>query len=148
MLSSPETDALSAPSSFKERGPCGRLVSGLEADRPAGVGEHVQTGIGVPQKLGRSCRLHEELPEGDTGLTNPRPDAAPRSGGGSETCVLPWYRQTKETKCGGKDDRKSQCLDSTDETGEQTPVRTPRREARHRDHGLVVGTYAGYLEIR
>jgi hypothetical protein len=32
--------------------------------------------------------------------------------------------------------------------GEQTPVRTPGREARHREHGLVVGTYDGYLEIR
>ena len=28
------------------------------------------------------------------------------------------------------------------------PERTPGREARHRDHGLVVGTYAGYLKIR
>jgi hypothetical protein len=25
-------------------------------------------------------------------VTNPRPDAAARGGGGSETCVLPWYR--------------------------------------------------------
>ena len=38
--------------------------------------------------------------------------------------------------------------DSIDEAGEQTPVRTPGREARHRDHGLVVGTYEGYLEIQ
>ena len=35
--------------------------------RPAGVGEHGQTGIGVPQELGSSCRLHEEFPDGDTG---------------------------------------------------------------------------------
>ena len=81
-------------------------------------------------------------------MTNPRPDAAPRSGGGSKICVLPWYRQVKETKRGGMNGRKSQCLDSTVETGEQTPVRTPGREARHREHGLVVETYDGYLEIR
>ena len=81
-------------------------------------------------------------------MTNPRPDAAPRSSGGSETCVLPWYRQMKETKRGGRDGRKSQCLDSTVETGEQSPERTPGRKARHREHGLVVGTYDGYLEIR
>jgi len=54
----------------------------------------------------------------------------------------------KETKRGEKAGRKSQCLDSTVEAGEQTPVRTPWREARHRGHGLVVGTYAEYLEIR
>ena len=81
-------------------------------------------------------------------MTNPRPAVAARSGGGSETGVFPWYRQTKETKRGGKAGRKSQCLDSTVEAGEQTPVRTPWREARHREHGLVVGTYAEYLEIR
>ena len=32
--------------------------------------------------------------------------------------------------------------------GEQSPERTLRREARHRVHGLVVGTYDEYLEIR
>ena len=116
--------------------------------RPAGVGEHVQTGIGVPQELGRSCRFHGRIPGRGYRVTNPRPDAAARSGGGSETCVIPWYRQVKETKRGGRDDRKSQCLDSTGEAGKQTPVRTPGREARHREHGLVVGTYDGYLEIR
>ena len=81
-------------------------------------------------------------------MTNPRPDVAARSDGGSENCVIPWYRQVKETKRGGRDGRKSQCLDSTVEAGEQSPVRTPGREARHREHGLVVGTYDGYLEIR
>lgn len=43
--------------------------------RSAGVEEHVQTGIEVPQELGRSCHFHEE----DTGRgyreTNPRPAA-------------------------------------------------------------------------
>ena len=116
--------------------------------RPAGVGEHVQTGIGVPQELGRSCRLHGRIPGRGYRVTNPRPDVAARSDGGSEICVIPWYRQMKETKRGGMDGRKSQCLDSTVEAGEQTPVRTPGREARHREHGLVVGKYDGYLEIR
>src|SRR5271165_5741931 len=82
--------------------------------RPAGVGEHVQTGIGVPQELGSSCRFHGRLPGGGYRVTNPRPAVVARSGGGSERCVIPWYRQVKETKCGGRDGRKSQCLDITD----------------------------------
>src|SRR5580700_10925777 len=49
-----------------------------------------------------------KLPGGGYRVTNPRPDAAARSGGGSETCVIPWYRQTKETKCGGTGGRKSE----------------------------------------
>lgn len=42
----------------------------------------------------------------------------------------------------------SQCLDSTVEAGEQSPERTPWREARHREHGIVAETYTEYLEIR
>ena len=67
---------------------------------------------------------------------------------GAKDRVLPWHRQTKETKRGGTDGRKSECLDSTDEAGEQSPERTLWREARHREHGIVVETYGGYLEIR
>src|SRR5271166_5334660 len=78
--------------------------------RPAGVGEHEQTGIGVPQELERSCRLHGRMPGRGYRVTHPRPDVAARSGGGSEKCVIPWYRQAKETKRGGRGGRKSQCL--------------------------------------
>ena len=59
--------------------------------------------------------------------------------------MIPWHRQMKETKRGGMGGRKSQCLDSTVEAGEQSPERTPGREARHRDYGLVVGTYHAHL---
>ena len=52
-------------------------------------------------------------------------DTAPRSGAGSETRVLPWYGQTKETKRGRRDGRKSQCLDSTEEAGELDPNKDP-----------------------
>ena len=60
----------------------------------------------------------------------------------SKTGVLPWYRQAKETKCGGKAGRKSQCLDSTEEAGERAPARTPWREARHRDMDSLLGDTA------
>jgi len=65
-------------------------------------------------------------------VNNPRPDVAARSGDGSETCVVPWYRQAKETKCGGRGGRKSQCLDSTEEAGELDPRGPGGWEARHR----------------
>ena len=100
--------------------------------RPAGVGDHVQTGIGVPQELGRSCRLHGRTPGRGYRVTNPRPVVAARSDGGSESCVIPWYRQVKETKRGGTDGRKSQCLGSTDEAGELDPQGPGGWEARHR----------------
>ena len=100
--------------------------------RSAGVGDHVQTGIGVPQELGRSCRLHGRSPGWGYRVNNPRPDAVARSGGGSEMCVVPWYRQAKETKRGGRGGRKSQCLDSTEEAGELDPRGPGGWEARHR----------------
>ena len=53
--------------------------------RPAGVEEHVQTGIGVPQELGRSCRLHEGKP--GRGYREPTP--GPLSG-------IRWQRERKE----------------------------------------------------
>ena len=57
--------------------------------RPAGVGEHVQTGIGVPQELGSSCCFHGRIPGRGYRVTNPRPDVAARSGGGSEKMRAP-----------------------------------------------------------
>ena len=81
-------------------------------------------------------------------MTNSRLGGVASRAAENESGMRPWYRQAKATKCGGKVGRKSQCLDSTVEAGEQSPERTPGREARHRDHGPVVGTYAEYLEIR
>ena len=94
------------------------------------------TVVSVANPGGRYRATNSRLGEGASPLTE------------SESGVQPRYRQAKATKCGGRAGRKSQCLDSTVEAGEQTPVRTPGREARHREHGLVVGTYAECLEIR
>jgi hypothetical protein len=103
---------------------------------------------GFPRNLGAPVVSTEAFPDGDTGRTTPGPPRQHAAAAGAKSCVTPWHRQTKETKCGGRNGRKSQCLDSTVEPGEQTPVRTPRREARHREHGIVVGNYDGYMEIR
>ena len=54
----------------------------------------------------------------------------------------------KATKRGGRDGRKSQCLDSTEEAGELGPRGPGGWEARHRVHGTVVGRYGECLEIR
>jgi hypothetical protein len=43
--------------------------------RPAGVEEHVQTGIGVPQELESSCRFHGSEVGRGYRFTNPRPAA-------------------------------------------------------------------------
>ncbi len=107
---------------------------GLSTHRPAGVGDHVQTGIGVPQELGSSCRLHGKRPGWGYRVTNPRP-AAPRWVAAGETLARPtqpWYRQTKATKCGGRGGRKSQCLGSTEESGELGPRGPGGWEARQR----------------
>ena len=34
---------------------------------PTGVEEHTQMNLGVPQELGRPCRSHGMIPDGDTG---------------------------------------------------------------------------------
>ena len=135
------------PSSFRPRGPCERSAIGLgRLDRPGSKNMRKRE-WGFPRNLGAPVVSTEEARTGYR-VINPRPDVVARNDGGSETCVIPWYRQTKETKRGEMGGRKSQCLDSTDEAGEQSPERTPGRKARHRVHGLVVGTYDGYLEKR
>ena len=66
MLLSLERRLLSVPSSF----PAGALRAfrqGLSTHRPAGVGDHVQTGIGVPQELGAPVVSTENDPDGATG---------------------------------------------------------------------------------
>ena len=120
-----------------------------EIHRPAGVLEHAQTGMGVPQELGRSCCLQERGSGWGYRMNNPRPVAWHSVAAGAKRTEC--SRGTvcaKATKRNGKDSRKSQCLDSTVEAGEHTPAWTPWREARHRDHGPVVGTYVECLVIR
>ena len=48
----------------------------------------------------------------------PWPPALRAMPAGAKRACNGWYRQTKETKCGGKDDRESQRPDSTGEAGE------------------------------
>jgi hypothetical protein len=95
---------------------------------------------GLPRNLGDPVVSTEADPEGDTGRPTPGPTPVTRSGGGSETCVFPWYRQAKATKRGGKAGRKSQCLDSTEEAGELGPRGPGGWEARHRVTRLLAGT--------
>jgi len=41
-----------------------------------------------------------------------------REDGDKKDRTQTWYRQSKETKCGERNCRKSECLDSTNEVGE------------------------------
>ena len=148
MLLNSEMTLLVGAFVLQEAGATRAFRNGLERLGRPGSENMCKREWGFPRNLGDPVVSTEAFPEGDTGRTTPGPTTAARSRRGSETCVIPWHRQAKETKCGGTNGRKSQCLDSTEEPGEQTPVRTPRREARHREHGIVVGNYDGYLEIR
>lgn len=92
-----------------------------ETHRPAGVPEHEQTGIGVPQKLGSPVNSTEEDPAGDTGRPTPgslRPHAGAM---GANKCVVPWYRHAKETKCGEKGDRCRSALIVPKKLGNKRP---------------------------
>jgi len=109
MLLSPEMSSSSVPLSLQQQGPRERPVRS-EVVRPSGVGEHVQTEIEAPQELGRTCQLHGRNPGWGNRVTNPRPVADTRLRDGSERGVFPWYRQAKETKCGGKGDRRRSAL--------------------------------------
>jgi hypothetical protein len=123
--------------------------NGLEQVGRPGSKNMCRRKLGFPRNLGDPDISTEKTPEGDTGLPTPGPPLTLGDGGRDETSrVLWWYRQTKATKCGGMDVRKSECLDSTVEAGERVPVRTPSREARHRERGTVVGRYDECLEIR
>src|SRR5215468_4367698 len=82
---------------------CSGLVTAV---LPAST-EHGKRTIGVPQELGRSCRLLRDIPAGATGLPTPGPGGALVRRGTNRTSGRARYRQTKATKCGGTGGRRS-----------------------------------------
>ena len=63
----------------------------------------------VSRELGRPCRLHRDC-RLETRLTNSRLIRGPRpEADGDERGTKRWYRQAKETKCGEKDGKESEC---------------------------------------
>src|SRR5262249_44305325 len=78
-----------------------RHCSGLvTAVLPAST-EHGQRTIGVPQELGRSCRLLRESPGRRYRVTNSGPRRRTRPSGNEKNEWTRRYRQAKATKCGG-----------------------------------------------
>src|SRR5437588_12490087 len=69
--------------------------------------EHGKRTLGVPQELGRSCRLLRDIPAGATGLPTPGLGGALVRRGANRTSERWRYRQTKATKCGGTGGRTS-----------------------------------------
>jgi hypothetical protein len=124
------------------------LRNGLEQVGRPGSENMCKRELGFPRNLGDPADSTNTDPDGDTGIPTPGPLSTLGGGGSEKNRVLWWYRQAKETKCGGMGGRESQCLDSTEEAGERTPVWTLWREARHREYGPVVGRYDECLEIR
>jgi hypothetical protein len=95
--------------------------------------------LGFPRNLGDPVISTEEARKGIPG-NQPQARRLVLGGGESEiNRVRSWYRQAKETKRGGRDDRKSQCLDSTEEAGELDPRGPGGWEARHRSMELLLG---------
>jgi len=59
--------------------------------------------LGFPRNLGDPAVSTEAVPDGDAGRTTPGPQAAARSRGGSEKCVLPWYRPREGNEVRGEE---------------------------------------------
>src|SRR5262249_52722496 len=69
--------------------------------------EHGKRTIGVPQELGRPCRLLGEYPGRSYRVTNSRPRRRTRPPRSEKNEWTPRYRQAKATKCGGMGGRES-----------------------------------------
>src|SRR5215471_4130161 len=63
--------------------------------------EHGKRALGVPQELGRSCRLLHESPGRSYRVTNSRPRRRTRPPGSEKHEWTRRYRQAKATKRGG-----------------------------------------------
>ena len=74
---------------------------------------------GVAQEPGRSRRLHRRCGTDGRDKQQSRPGERPTPAGANRAAA--WYRQAKETKCGGTGVEKSESADSTVEVGEPAP---------------------------
>ena len=97
---------------------CSGLVTAV---LPASTERGKQT-MGVPQELGRSCRLLSDNPGRSYRVTNSRPRRRTSPPGSEQNEWTRRYRQAKATKCGRTGGRKSLRLDSTAEAGERSPT--------------------------
>src|SRR6185369_16037655 len=92
---------------FPKPGAMLRYRTGLvSAVLPASI-EHGKRTIGVPQELGRSCRLLSANPGWSYRVTNSRLRRRTRPPGSEQNEWTLRYRQAKATKCGGTGGRKS-----------------------------------------
>ncbi len=98
--------------------------------------------IGVPQELGRSCRLLGKFPAGATGLPTPGLGGGARPPRSEKNECQPRYHQAKATKRGGMGGRKSQHPHSTEEAGELVP-RDPVEGRKNRKGVSDAGPWAG-----
>ena len=97
-----------------------RMIGRPGAVGPAGVGEQGKGTAGFPGNVGDpDASTHGSRDRvGKETLTS---HEAP-SREGSKLKAQGWYRQAKETKCGGTGVRESQRPDSTCEAGERDPI--------------------------
>ena len=95
---------------------------------------------GVAQEPGRSRRLHRRCGTDGRDKQQSRPGERPTPAGANRAAA--WYRQAKETKCGGTGVEKSESADSTDEVGEPAP-RDPAEGSGGSGYGASEGQMTG-----
>lgn len=105
-------------------GPDGVEVQGRCTKGSAGTWEVLLSPLKKPRNKPMESRSRETLMSvvrGHRVIENPRPDPYAAARTGAKLWRLQRHRQTKETKCGGRDSRMTQRLRSTDEAGELEP---------------------------
>jgi hypothetical protein len=100
--------------------------------------EHGKRAIGVPQELGRSCRLLRGIPAGDTGLPTPGRGGALVRRGAKSTSGRGGTAQRRQRSAAGRAAGSRSALIVPSKQG-NSPRRTLWREARRRPTGSTEG---------
>src|SRR5215469_1079518 len=112
--------------------------NGLVPAVPPASTDHGKRAIGVPQELGRSCRLLSEMPAGDTGLTPPGPGGALVRRGANRTSGRGGTAKRRQRSAAGWAAGSRSALIVPWKQG-NSPRRTLWREARRRPAGTTEG---------
>src|SRR6516225_1998330 len=100
--------------------------------------EHGKRALGVPQELGRSCRLLGEIPAGDTGLTTPGLGGALVRRGAKRTSERGGAAKRRQRSAAGRAAGSRSALIVPLKRG-NSPRRTPWREARRQSADSTEG---------
>ena len=117
----------------------------VQAVLPASDWNMCKRTIVVPQELGRTLFAPRRIPGRRYRVTNSRPRRRTHPSRSEENECNRGTAKRKETKCGGKGDRKSQHPHITVEAGEVIPVATLWRKGKTARGCLVVSPSGGNM---